>query len=45
MGKKPPIPKNDGKFVGDTAQTYGTKPGSGLNNGTSTSYWLSLIHI
>ena len=39
MGKQPPIPKNDGKFVGDTAQTYGTKPGTGLNNGKKTSYW------
>ena len=39
MGKTPPIPKNDGKFVGDTAQTYGTKPGTGLGNGKRSSYW------
>ena len=39
MGKTPPIPKNKGKFVGDTAQTFGTKPGTGLGNGKRTSYW------
>ena len=39
MGTKPKKPKYTGNFPGQVDKTTGTKPGTGLDNGTSTQHW------
>ena len=39
MGTKPKQPKYTGNFPGQVDKTTGTKPGTGLGNGTSTQHW------
>ena len=39
MGVKPKKPSYTGNFPGQVDKTTGTKPGSGLGNGTSTQHW------